>query len=439
VRQDREAVSLHSELTDIILIHGTFARGTSWSRTGSDLTRPLKESFPDASTLPFDWTGVNSHDARIAAGRELATFIRQLQADHPNRKIALIGHSHGGNVLLYALRESGIASVVTSVVFLGTPFFRFKKIPYEQANRIFVNVIGVVAFILSMLVAWFAWVRLTPEGLHFLSLSESKNRTVAVVGTALSIFVPLMSFSLVAALAQQTLGVALAKILLRKRRSVFLQISAPALERPALVCRSIWDEAYLYLAGLALVTSTPFFIWSVTLICIRMFPVMFVLSLIAQCSVHQFGLTHSAEPISETFIGYAFAAALLLYLSAVLAPVVLSVVLALLGGNPAAFGWLGFLGAAVIEVRAAVTPWIKNDGSVRILTSRQNRRNVFSLVHSSYYSDPAVLNSIVGFLKGEPIGVEFKRPTQGIRFNELVVQRIVAALALIIFMVGLLR
>jgi hypothetical protein len=93
----------------------------------------------------------------------------------------------------------------------------------------------------------------------------------------------------------------------------------------------------------------------------------------------------------------------------------------------------------VIEIRTAVTPWIKNDGSVRILTSRPNRGDAFSLVHSSYYSDPAVINSIVRFLKGEPIGVEFERPTQGIRFNELVVQRIVAALALVISMAVLLR
>jgi hypothetical protein len=67
-----------------------------------------------------------------------------------------------------------------------------------------------------------------------------------------------------------------------------------------------------------------------------MFPIVFVLSLIAQYCAYRFG--------PEKFVEYALVEALLLYPLAVLASVVLSVVPALLRGSPAAFGWFGSLG-----------------------------------------------------------------------------------------------
>ena len=54
----------------------------------------------------FQWSGANSHRARFRAAEEFRTFLQDLFAKHPDGRHVLIGHSHGGNVILYAYGRS---------------------------------------------------------------------------------------------------------------------------------------------------------------------------------------------------------------------------------------------------------------------------------------------------------------------------------------------
>ena len=72
----------------------------------------LREPRPQAAyrlavgpTKPFAWTGENSEIARRNGGRALAAQIAAFEDDANVARYHLVGHSHGGNVILNALRE----------------------------------------------------------------------------------------------------------------------------------------------------------------------------------------------------------------------------------------------------------------------------------------------------------------------------------------------
>ena len=90
----------------LVLVHGTFAPNAEWTHPDSYLCSALRTRFPSAEFLPFNWSGRNSHSARIAAGKQLGEFIRRLKNERPDRPCYVIAHSHGGNVALYALSRT---------------------------------------------------------------------------------------------------------------------------------------------------------------------------------------------------------------------------------------------------------------------------------------------------------------------------------------------
>ncbi|MEM1370750.1 MAG: hypothetical protein AAGG72_00835 [Pseudomonadota bacterium] len=116
----------------VTLVHGTFARGTGWTQPGSTLRRAIDEAMAhhepgNGQTFSFDvfeWSGRNTHAARIRAGYELAGHIRNLRGKHPDARHVIIAHSHGGNIALLAnkhlpidLQPAGIATLATPFVF----------------------------------------------------------------------------------------------------------------------------------------------------------------------------------------------------------------------------------------------------------------------------------------------------------------------------------
>jgi hypothetical protein len=99
------------------LVHGTFARGAEWAQSQSALCCALVKALGSNIVLkPFDWSGKNSHSARVTAGQELATFLRSARESYPNAMQFVICHSHGGNVALYAHRELARDSNAPTVI-----------------------------------------------------------------------------------------------------------------------------------------------------------------------------------------------------------------------------------------------------------------------------------------------------------------------------------
>jgi hypothetical protein len=106
----------------VTLVHGTFAHGAAWVKDGAPLPAYLSEKGDGRlKTVPFEWSGNNTHEARIRAGEELIKHISEIAIGNPTARQAIIAHSHGGNVALYALSRINIQDF--KVVMLGTPFF----------------------------------------------------------------------------------------------------------------------------------------------------------------------------------------------------------------------------------------------------------------------------------------------------------------------------
>jgi hypothetical protein len=103
------------------LVHGTFAQGAAWTKDGSPIREALRRGPCDSPAfLEFQWGGQNTNKARIAGGRVLAGHIRKVCVDYPNARHIIIAHSHGGNVALYALRDT--PKPHPELITLATPF-----------------------------------------------------------------------------------------------------------------------------------------------------------------------------------------------------------------------------------------------------------------------------------------------------------------------------
>jgi hypothetical protein len=115
-------------MADFILVHGTFAKHASWTLNGSSLRKRI-EALADraghhALFRPVPWGGRNLGRDRLAAAEAIAVEMRAINAtDDENKKIFLIGHSHGGSAIAYFLKAfPELAANVTGVAFLSTPF-----------------------------------------------------------------------------------------------------------------------------------------------------------------------------------------------------------------------------------------------------------------------------------------------------------------------------
>src|SRR3954468_6058246 len=95
----------------ITLVHGTWSRDAPWTRDVSPLCCHLRDALPAPIHFErFNWSGRNSFSARQKASEHLQAHLRRLFEKWPTAKHFVIAHSHGGNVVFYAIRDSDVAS-----------------------------------------------------------------------------------------------------------------------------------------------------------------------------------------------------------------------------------------------------------------------------------------------------------------------------------------
>ena len=90
-----------------VLVHGTFADHTTW-KNPDGIRTAIKNLFNDDGFFdaPFEWDGGDNKESRTVAAKNLISYIKDqinnglLKDDEP---ITLIGHSHGGNVIIEAV------------------------------------------------------------------------------------------------------------------------------------------------------------------------------------------------------------------------------------------------------------------------------------------------------------------------------------------------
>jgi hypothetical protein len=135
----------------VTLIHGTWGRGffpdrfrtkrsiARWfeahSAFAAELAKNLSDQGVSCHIRAFLWSGANSISARDLAARRLTTLIEQ---DSVEQQQLVIGHSHGGNVVLRGV--SGLHDLQrqrTMIVTLATPFLDVFPRPISSREEIF--------------------------------------------------------------------------------------------------------------------------------------------------------------------------------------------------------------------------------------------------------------------------------------------------------------
>jgi hypothetical protein len=119
----------------IITVHGTFASGPeagkAWWQKGGSVESELRDLVEGTdgrlNFVPHVWDGLNRESSRRKAGRELYSRLDHLEKT--GEPYCIVGHSHGGSVVLSALLLSthrrraltGLSCWIT----VGTPFIAF--------------------------------------------------------------------------------------------------------------------------------------------------------------------------------------------------------------------------------------------------------------------------------------------------------------------------
>jgi hypothetical protein len=136
-------------MATIVTVHGTFAHSTSgatddgavpdlqWWQSGSTFEHDMREMIDAAPGMGtgklevtrFEWSGDNSENSRRDAGRRLFGYLKTLEAKA--EPYCVVGHSHGGSVLGWALLESAARrerlQSLKRWITVGTPFVSLQK------------------------------------------------------------------------------------------------------------------------------------------------------------------------------------------------------------------------------------------------------------------------------------------------------------------------
>src|SRR5687768_12746618 len=147
----------------ITVVHGNRPKADGRLAPGSFLHRALDDRPAGVTFRQFAWPGTNTHAARIEAGDRLAAFIRDGHEQAPDARHFILGHSHGGNVALYAMRHTVAREVVCGIVTLGTPFIHTRR----RDPRRYTDVIAWLMLLVAALGAWtiFDALSLTPAAI----------------------------------------------------------------------------------------------------------------------------------------------------------------------------------------------------------------------------------------------------------------------------------
>lgn len=237
--------------TIVTLIHGTWAPRSAWTLKGSWLRCFLANKLPGPIAFQiFDWGGRNRHGDRVHFARLLAAKITENSTACPRARHYLICHSHGGNVALYALRQSGLAELVSGIVCLNTPFTAPLR---RNVSQLFSTVsgmaVGYVLLTLTLLTAPLSLRLMTNGILNFFLLLVP----VLVLGVLLK---------WIARATLDILGTALSAFkdwVIRRREDLILGLALPVNSKvPVLCIRNAGDEVGFAFDSLGGLVNFPF-------------------------------------------------------------------------------------------------------------------------------------------------------------------------------------
>lgn len=170
-----------AERHTIVLVHGTNATSDAWTRTIAMVDQRLDSySREQVQYLTFPWSGANSHEARLQAADDLTRWLMENTLDESN-SVTLIGHSHGGNVCLYATARADIARRVARIVTLGTPFITVRRRDIRSGWGDLMISMTLYLFLISCIALFYAATAIDWPGLSPLEVGACVVVFIAIV------------------------------------------------------------------------------------------------------------------------------------------------------------------------------------------------------------------------------------------------------------------
>jgi hypothetical protein len=347
---------------------------------GKPILERLGCRIGEHSIRAFIWSGANSHTARVRAGRDLAEFANKLCLTEGIQRIWCVAHSHGGNVVLYALRDERFSARLAGIAFLGTPFLliRRRDMPKFCQTAMLISgwALGIVCLIASLIGQIWAFARFfpnVPDELFAMAALSISLGAVFLIVWVLSKFVP-SRFQ---------------NFLSRKQEEIVGWLAQPTPSCPTYVATVQRDEASISLTIVDKIAAMPWIGWSaVAKSSLTIFLSWYLLSgFISQL----FG-----GPVG-TGSGTISYVALAVTLVITLGPLFATLFAASLRRAPFAFGWEGLVAASTVRIQPShIPPWNENKNfSMQYLPNPSVR----GYRHSFFYKDERVINDVATWIR----------------------------------------
>jgi hypothetical protein len=365
----------------VVLVHGTYQPEAAWTLPGSSLATALRGALPSTAVYRFRWSGRNSHQARLDAGDALSRALAGLAQVYGDRaRIHVVTHSHGGNVLMYALARWS-PGLIESGVCLATPFLYVRDAGSRLTNwaRAFIALLAPLGILAVVTAALFA------------------ARADLYVGAAL--------LSAIGVLATTVLGAYLIVLLGTRARASKWNFALPTLEQGSLlILRPIGDEAAAALGAAHLASLTLETIWRHGRRLVEAI-VAFALAVIVIVGV----VAGAAERLGVGWSGLAADAQDLMLNAFVLGEVIVALglvgVLTVMALCQLPFG----PDALALTLRAITTVEDSPPGNQTVRQVVLDRVEGGGLEHSRLYEDPSVIDAVVAFIS-RAVDDRFGRP-----------------------------
>jgi hypothetical protein len=242
----------------ITLVHGTWARDAVWTREDSFLCQSLRRHIGQQVIFErFGWSGENSHMARRTAGLELRSLLVQLRAKYPSSWHYVIAHSHGGNLVIHALRDEDAPVGIDGVACLGSPFLIGKARDLKASAGLVKSAIRVAAFVLAL--GLFVGIFLGTMSLTPLSppMAIALEALSVIVSVSLGVY---MAVWLAPRTERRLLNAATSK------SDTLVRTRFPHVQGVPFLCVSFaGDEAGIFLRSIQRAAEVPFRLWSIIL------------------------------------------------------------------------------------------------------------------------------------------------------------------------------
>lgn len=262
-----------SDKTATLIIHGTFAKDESWWRLGGGRQETFADQLEAAlaqrqysgtvwqpaldagmSYEAFDWQGGNRHRERVAGAKKLraslAALAEKLGASEESPvRVNFVAHSHGGNVVLEALKRLPENIRIGRVVLLGTPLLTTQ--PALRLFRLLVSaaMLGLVSLFLMMALS---------QLISFLSTGEFIDGGAMSGEALLLLTIPIIALYGWIFWLLVTVGDLAWRIVswpLRPVRLVVLLALAIAIELVVRAAGGVWLDWWAVLLGILLVSA----------------------------------------------------------------------------------------------------------------------------------------------------------------------------------------